>query len=125
MSELFPLAGCGLMIIGFGVLFSFWYRAISSLDNLIKYEYENFPEQWEKDRQPHGLFWKPPQKQVKLINRIFQSNPLLKFIFTTPEWMRENIISMEYLNKFRKFVFLWNFSILIGVLLFIIVCQIE
>jgi hypothetical protein len=116
-NEFLPFFGCGLMIISLGYIFTFWFRAVFALDKILKYEYENLHEQWIKDRQPRGMFWKPKVKPAKIFDRFFSRiNPgvhFFKLLFTTPEWIKQNTETTNYIKEFRKFVLLWNVGVLV------------
>lgn len=116
MDTLLPLMGCGLMIISLGFVLTFWYRVMVALDKLVKFEYENLPEQWEKDGQPRGMFWKPQEKKMSLLNRFFLSNPataFFRFTFTTPEWVKENPVPTSHIKELRKFTLFWNIGVVV------------
>ncbi len=103
------------MIISLGFVATFWFRAMFAFDKLIKYEYENLPEQWEKDGQPRGMFWKPAGKKIKLFNRFVRGNvgfAALRLIFITPKWVKENPESTAHLKQLRKFTLFWNIGVL-------------
>src|SRR5687768_664893 len=105
METLLPLTGCSLMIISLSFVASFWFRAMSALDKLVKYEYENFPEQWEQDGQPRGMFWKSQGKEASLLHQFFLSNPTIaafRFLFKTPQWVKDNSEPTAYIRQFRK-----------------------
>jgi hypothetical protein len=111
MDTLLPLSGCSLMIISLGFVITFWFRAMSAFDKLVKYEYENLPEQWERDGQPRGMFWKPQEKRVSLLKLFFLSNPAIavfRFLFQTPQWVQDNSEPTVYIRQFRKFTLFWN-----------------
>ncbi len=115
MDTLLPLTGCGLMIISLGFVITFWFRAMFAFDKLIKYECENLPEQWEKDWQPRGMFWKPDGTKMRPLNRFFRSNPafaVFRFLFTTPEWIKENPETISHLKQLRRFTLFWNIGVL-------------
>jgi hypothetical protein len=119
MNTLLPLMGCGLMIISFGFLITFWFRAMLAFDKLVKYEYENLPEQWEKDWQPRGLFWKPPTK-ISIMNALFLGNPtfaISRLTFTTPKWVKESSKATAYIKELRKFAIFWNIGVPVWVFL--------
>jgi|WetSurMetagenome_2_1015567.scaffolds.fasta_scaffold698293_1 hypothetical protein len=116
MNNLLPLTGCGLMIVSLGYVITFWFRTIFAFDKLIKYQYENLHQQWEKDRQPYGMFWKPELEKIGMFNRVFFGSPAIssfRFIFTTPEWVKNDPESMSNIKKFRKFLLLWNVGVVV------------
>ena len=103
------------MIISLGFVATFWFRAMFALDKLVKYEYENLPEQWEKDGQPHGMFWRPKGKKTNLFNRFIRGNPgfvFFRFVFTTPNWVKESSEPTSYIKQLRKFTLFWNIGVI-------------
>ena len=103
------------MIISMGFVATFWFRAMFAFDKLIKYEYENLPEQWEKDRQRRGMFWRPKGKKITLFNRLVGGSPgfaALKLIFITPNWVKGNPEPTSYLKQLRKFTLFLNIGVI-------------
>jgi hypothetical protein len=116
MNTLLPLMGCSLMIISLGFVLTFWYRAMVAFDKLVKFECENLPEQWKKDWQPRGMFWKSQEKKMNLLNRFLLSNPaiaIFRFTFTTPEWVKENPEPTIHIKELRKFALFWNIGVVV------------
>lgn len=108
--------GCSLLVFSLMFVISFWFRATQALDNLIRYEYENLRDQWEKDGQPRGMFWKPPSPAGNRFKRMFLGNPgiaALKLTFVTPAWARLNTEAAKYLKRYRQFVLFWNIGLLV------------
>ncbi len=115
MDTLLSLTGCSLMIISLGFVVSFWFRAMFALDKLVKYECENLPEQWQKDGQPRGMFWRPKDRNSSLFDRFIRSNSsfvFFRFIFTTPKWVKESPEPTLYLRQLRKFTLFWNVGLI-------------
>jgi hypothetical protein len=103
------------MIISLGFVVSFWFRAMVALDKLVKYQYENLPDQWERDGQPHGMFWRPEGKKPSLFNRFIRGNPgfvFFRFIFAPPIWVKESPEPTFYLKQLRKFTLFWNIGVI-------------
>jgi len=108
MNSLLPLIFCGLYVIILVGTLPFWLRARNALDKLIKYELENLPEQREKDRQP----------------RFFTDSSIaaIKFILTTPDWVKNNPEPKAHLKDFRKFTLFWSIGVLAS---FLVVFSIQ
>ena len=115
MDTVLPLTGCSLMIISLGFVATFLFRAMFALDKLIKYECENLPEQWEKDWQPTGMFWRPKGKQVSTMNRLFRGNPAIaffRFLFSTPKWVKEHPEPAAHIKQLRRYTLFWNIGVI-------------
>jgi hypothetical protein len=116
MDTLLPLTGCGLMIISLGYVITFWFRTMSAFDKFVQYECENLPEQWERDGQPFGMFWKPKDKKVRAINRYFFSNPGIaqfRLLFKTPDWIKEHPEAADHLKQIRRYTLFWNIGVIV------------
>jgi hypothetical protein len=56
-TTLYLICGVGLLYLIF--LLRFLYLSFKAHNDLIRYEFEHIPEQWEKDGEPRGmLFWR-------------------------------------------------------------------
>lgn len=122
METLWQLLICGGIIGYFIFLVRFFFLAMKAHSNLVRYEYENIPDQWEKDSEPQGMiFWKAPTKPKKLVNSLFFSNPgitALLWAFKTPKWVNDHPEAREYLRKMRLNTLWWNLGILCPLILF-------
>jgi hypothetical protein len=124
METLLPLMGCGLMILSLGYVCTFCFRAFFALDKLLQYEYENLPEQWEKDGQPSGMFWKPESKRTRGINRWFSVKgefTKFKLLFTTPEWVKDHPEAAGHFKDHRRYSWYWNIGVPIWFILFLVI----
>ena len=123
MNILLLFVGGSLITVGFGLLFLFLARARAALEQLFEYEHEHLPEQWIKDGCPPG---RPKRnsddKPISLLHIFSPYSPLIFFlyIFTTPEWVKQNPEAMSYLHRFRRYVFYWNIGVPVWLLLFIL-----
>lgn len=117
---------CGVIIAYFVFIARFWFRSTKAYSELVKYEYENFRDQWLKDGEPIGIvFWKPktPYKNF-ILKRATLGNPgirMLILLFHTPKWIKEDPEAQLYLRNLRRNTLWWNISVLGLVMLFIII----
>jgi hypothetical protein len=114
MKDFLPLMSCGLMVVILVYIATFWFRAVFALDSLLKYEFDNLPKQWNMDKQPRGMFWKPKVRSNNFLNRLFLSNPgvaFFKFLFTTPQWVKDNPEPTKHIKEIRKFTLFWNIGV--------------
>ena len=104
----------GLMLLSLAYIATFWFRAMRSFDDLIKYEYENLHEQWIAEGEPRGMFWKPPQRSNNILNLLVRSNPglkILKWTFFAPQWVKSNADAESTLKRARKYMLCWNIAV--------------
>jgi hypothetical protein len=68
------------------------------LDQLLQYEYENHPTDWDADGRPCGFFWCPRDADwlANTFNLYFY-----RWFFTTPEWIRRSPLCSHRLNLIR------------------------
>ncbi|MBL8077026.1 MAG: hypothetical protein JNM55_03615 [Anaerolineales bacterium] len=113
---------CGGIIGYFVFIARFFFLAARAHSDLVRFEYENLPDQWEKDGEPQGmLFWKAPTKPKKLANRLFLSNPgitSLLWDFKTPKWVNNYPEAQKHLRAKRLNILWWILGILSPLILF-------
>lgn len=128
MQIIFSTISCGIVITYLVFVIRFWFRSMRAYSDLVKYEYENLPEQWGKDGEPDGMFyWKAPKHSRNLFIRFVRSNPamsLLPLLFRAPKWIENHPEAQEYIAVLRKNALWWNlgvmgFALLYTVLLFV------
>ena len=112
--------GIGLIIVLFGSFLTF--------DQLVGLEYNSHRAQWEKDGKPRGFFWFPREywrsqnvgwfnnwKSQYASNWTMQRNHFI-WLFSTPEWMKQDEGAQKLVKRFRVLVLIWNGSFL-GIIL--------
>jgi hypothetical protein len=87
--------------------------AFITFDNLIKLEYEKFHQQWIKDGQPSGLFWRPDGCPPSLHGGIATQKSMLLLLFNKPEWIASSGQARKLLKKYRILVLAWNIGIIL------------
>jgi hypothetical protein len=89
--------------------------AFVTFDNLIKLEYHDFYDQWVKDRQPSGMFWKPERQSYFESFRSGTTSQKYMFVwlFKTPEWIAGNDEASRLLKRLRVLVLVWNIGVLV------------
>lgn len=109
--------GLGLYLL---FILRFLFLSFKNINDIWLYEYENLPEQWEKDGKPRGMkFWKFPKftwmEHYKLTTfRSATISPML-WLFVNPGWADGHPEVLKHLRDLRKNVLGWN----IGFLLFL------
>jgi hypothetical protein len=111
------------ILLGLYLLFILRFLLLSfkAYSNILLYECEHLPEQWERDGKPRGIeFWKFPKlawRDMLYKSALFRSaaiSPML-WIFVNPEWTESHDEVLKYFGDLRKNVLWWN----IGFLFFI------
>ncbi len=119
------LSNLKYIVLGLYFLFLLRFLLLSfkAYDDIMLYEYEHLPYQWEKDGKPRGMdFWKFPKRtwteRYKLVTfRSATISPLL-WLFVTPKWAKEHSEVLKYFGDLRKNVLGWNlgFLLLVGLI---------
>ena len=92
-------------------------------DKLVRLEYESHRRHWDADGQPHGFFWVPPEVKkfggwvIKGRSSIASRRCALVWLFSTPDWVRQDPIAKRLLFGLRFFVGVWNAGVLMIALL--------
>jgi predicted membrane protein len=102
-----------LPIITFFLLIPILIWAFTTFDNLIKLEYESFHEQWIKDKQPVGMFWRPENYRVSFSSGNVSQKYMLVWLFKTPEWVNGSDEASALLKRLRVLVLIWNICVLL------------
>jgi hypothetical protein len=85
----------------------------NTFDNLIKLEYEKFHQQWLKDGQPSGLYWRPAGYTSSFNSGIATQKFMLMLLFKKPEWIASSDEACILLKKYRILVLTWNAGIIL------------
>ncbi len=124
MGTTFAYLLCGSLVIYIAFMIRFILLSFKAHSNLVRFEYENIREQWEKDGEPDGmLFWRAPTRSKKFKNRLFLSNPgvtSLIWKFKTPKWVKDYPQTQKYLKSMRMNSLVWNIGILFLMALFFV-----
>jgi len=97
----------------FFILIPILIWGINTFDNLIKLEYEKFHQQWLKDGQPSGMYWRPAGYHPSFKSGFSSQKSMLIFLFKKPEWIATSVQASILLKKYRILVFTWNASIIL------------
>ena len=87
--------------------------SFNTFDNLIKLEYEKFHQQWLKDGQPPGLYWRPAGYRPSFQGGFATQKAMLVLLFRKPEWVASSDQAKILLKKYRILVLTWNISIIL------------
>lgn len=87
--------------------------AFNTFDNLIKLEYEIFHQQWLKDGQPSGLYWRPADYRPSLHSGFATQKSMLILLFKKPEWVASSAQACSLLKKYRILILTWNISVIL------------
>jgi len=83
-------------------------------DKLVWLEYLSYRSNWEADGKPHGFFWVPPESRfaggwlVRFGSSAAQRRKSFAWLFSTPEWMREDERALRLVFWLRILVLSWN-----------------
>ena len=102
-----------LQVILFFILIPILIWGINTFDNLIKLEYEAFHQQWLKDGQPSGMYWRPAGYRSSFQSGFATQKSMLKFLFEKPEWIASSVQACILLKKYRILVLTWNAAIIL------------
>lgn len=90
-----------------------------TFDNLVRLEYNNYRNIWERDGRPTGYFWRAPENQ-KL--RISSDREWLqwtykqstdKWLLSTPKWIRDDPEAFRLVRRYRSLTFLLFVSLIV------------
>ena len=122
MDPLFITVG---IIIGVGLI-SVLFGSFIAFDQLIRYEYNSYRTQWENDGTPKGIFWSPREywrsqntnwfrnlKSQYKSGWAFQKVCLI-WLFSTPQWIKNDNKAKKLLKRLRILVLIWNGSFILG-----------
>ncbi len=102
-----------LQIVVIIVLIPILIWSLNTFDNLMKLEYEKFHDQWLKDGQPPGLYWRPAGHHPSFQSGFATQKAMLVLLFRRPEWVESSGQAKILLTKYRILVLTWNISIII------------
>lgn len=93
------------------LLFCVWYWVSRGYDKLVRTQYQNYRDAWERDGKPWGIFWKPPDKtwlqRPRFPIRAWIAHS--KLLYRTPSWMAEDENMKRLLSEYRWRVFVGTF----------------
>jgi hypothetical protein len=81
--------------------------AILTLDNIIRIEHDQHPEQWKQDGRPRYRRSKGEQASSLAYHRV-----AFVWLFQTPSWVRESAHLLGLLRRLRWLVGAWNVGVL-------------
>jgi hypothetical protein len=87
--------------------------SFNTFDNLMKLEYEKFHQQWLKDGQPPGLYWRPVGYRPSFQSGFATQKSMLILLFRKPEWVASSDQASNLLKKYRILVLTWNVSVIL------------
>lgn len=89
---------------GFLVFFILLVAAFLLYDRVLRTLVFQFPEIWEKENSPIGMFWFPPNG--KTFSGSFARNWfMLKLLFKNPDWAKSDRTTLNCLWAYRICVF--------------------
>jgi hypothetical protein len=108
------------MAVVFGLLrlalLAILFRAFYFLDQLTRHEYRFYREAWERDGGPASwAFW--PAESWPIISGIAFRRCALAWLFSSPEWTRNDPTAKALLSRMRWHVLVWNVGIVMFLLL--------
>ena len=87
--------------------------SFNTFDNLIRLEYEKFHQQWLKDGQPPGLYWRPAGYRPSFQSGFATQKAMLVMLFSKPEWVASSDQARILLKKYRILALTWNLGIIL------------
>jgi len=97
--------------IGMIVIVPIGFYGFIMIDKLIKHMYNSHNEEWTKVGKPSGLFYYPPEAR-NLQSMISMQLNIFIWVFKTPEWTKNDVLSLSYLKKLRISLAIANLSLL-------------
>ncbi len=122
MDNIIAIAGI-IIVIG---LVSVLLGSFLTFDQLIRLEHNSYEFQWENDGKPRGFFWFPREywknkstgwfstwkSQYKSDWAMQRAN--LIWLFSTPQWIKDNEQVKKLLKRVRVLVLIWNCTFLLA-----------
>ena len=102
MMVVFPIAMYGFLLI----------------DKLIRRLYETFYDEWVRVGKPSGLLYFPPDSKNAESMISLQIN-IFSWFFKTPQWIKDDALSLSHLRKIRLSLALGNILMLLAVIAFV------
>jgi hypothetical protein len=89
------------------------FAAFIVFDLLVSLEYSSHRKSWEADGKPRGYFWSPSEiGYFNFSSGIATQRCSLVWLFSTPEWMRQDVKAKRLIFLMRILVVVWNIGIL-------------
>jgi len=95
------LTTMGLLFI-FLMLLAFYF-----FDRLVKIQYSDFKDEWQRNGAPHGFFWVPKESAsvIKITPKVSSTRArtrhLFSWLFRTPDWIKQDQRAKKDIFKFR------------------------
>jgi hypothetical protein len=89
----------------FVALIPIWAACMLCFDRLVRREYDAYPQQWEQDGRPRGIFWAPPEAAR-------QAAPFFAWLFATPAWAQTDPSAHRLLWALRLLTLAWNVGVI-------------
>lgn len=99
--------------------------AFMVFDQLVSLEYSSYRKNWEADGKPHGFFWVPTESKsaggwlVSFGSSFAFHRCTFGWLFSTPEWMREDEKALRLIFWLRVLVLTWNLGIIGAVVVYL------
>lgn len=94
-------------------LFSSLIFGFITFDQIVRVQHANYYQAWIEDGKPDGFFWRPPGRNV--FQRMNWSGTLcvLKWLFITPNWVKQEDLSGRHLRQFRICILVWDMGVVL------------
>src|ERR1700738_1819217 len=97
------------------------FGAFVLFDRLVRLEYSSYRGNWEADGRPHGFFWVPAESRsiggwVGLGSSVAFHRCIFGWLFSSPDWMRNNDTARGLIFWLRVLVLTWNMGLIGAVL---------
>jgi hypothetical protein len=85
------------------------FTSFCAFDTLVKRLHDQYPDEWDRVGRPYGFFWRPKSRTLRWMSSGFAMQKLaFVWLFSTPEWMKQEQWSLRRLRFFRITVLIWN-----------------
>lgn len=100
------------LCLGLGLVFTL-VAGFVAFDQLVRVQHEDHYQDWLADHKPDGLFWRQPGHS--LLHRMNWSGSLclLAWLFSTPDWVKQDEVAGRHLRRFRFCILVWNIGFLL------------
>ena len=86
---------------------AFW-----TFDRLVKLEYQEYRNAWERDGKPSGMTWWPresPWPQGAAVRGVL----FFSWLFTTPDWIKQSSKGQALVKRLRACIISFNLGVIV------------
>lgn len=90
--------------------------AFVSFFKLVTIEHQEFPNEWEKDGQPFGIYLNGFRTHSYFRSGLAGQWRMWVWLFRTPKWVRMSEQASTLLWQYRALVLIWNLGLILWLL---------